>query len=360
MSVGADDAEEAREAHRYASAALYREAVLVMARSNHRRPDASRVRGDDLADAYMRGLVRLLRFRLEGVKGPVPRQSEIRGFLVGAAVGLGPVEIDERAEADRRLWNVEAPADRAARAEVLGEPTMAGRREDWISFWAGAGLRALDGSGAPPDDAPEEEADARTAGVAFADLLLAPEEAADPPVIVGGGPIEAGDRLAAMGLGSPAAFVQSIVESVARTDGWMDSLGRSRDAVGSIWASGSGFRLSIASWCDLWDASAESSRLIDTAALLALFTPASARVTGGGEVAAAPVPEPEEEAPAPPAERSAAAEERPPGGPPRPLLPADGIRRAPPAVLPAKPSTRRPAEPPRERGAGIVARPLRV
>ncbi len=113
-------------------------AIVVKAEDNARLPAASRVKGDDLTELYVRTAADMA-FTLE----PDLRK---KAFLVGIGIGLDDSDALRNKPVFGDLWKgVESDDERKIRLAVLGNPTMRYRRDLCQHFVISAALTAIAG-----------------------------------------------------------------------------------------------------------------------------------------------------------------------------------------------------------------------
>jgi hypothetical protein len=128
-------------------------------------PSKSPGGGDDLTDFYFR--------RAAAAAQTVPDELAPRAYLLGLAVGLDHSTLLRESPLVGSFWRrVESDSERRHRLDVLGSPTMAGRRDLAQHFVVSGGLTALVGPGAAQAvGVAKELADSqRGSGFSFADL----------------------------------------------------------------------------------------------------------------------------------------------------------------------------------------------
>jgi hypothetical protein len=141
-------------------------AIVDAAGDNARRTKASgQVQGDALTDLYVRAAAR--------AAAELPKDQAPEAFLLALGIALGDSPLLLENPVTGELWqSLESKAERTRRRQVLGDPTMQGRRDLARHFFASASLTALVGSVASEAlGLAKEMSDAdQETGFSFADL----------------------------------------------------------------------------------------------------------------------------------------------------------------------------------------------
>ena len=129
-----DDREEKRRQPIEATRHVVR-SVSRAARLNVSSEPAARRKGDELTDLYIQQAAR--------EAAQLPKDIGPRAFLTGIAIALDDSDVLLKNPLTRNFCQaIESPAERAGRLEVLGLPTIRGRRDLAQHFVVSAGLTA--------------------------------------------------------------------------------------------------------------------------------------------------------------------------------------------------------------------------
>ncbi|MEN1680667.1 MAG: matrixin family metalloprotease [Planctomycetota bacterium] len=113
-------------------------AITTAAKANAALPEAAQLTGDRLTEHYVE--------RAAAAAADLPETSAAEALLIALGVGLEEGRALDKLPLTKSLAGAETPAERAARAEALGKPTLFGRRDLAKHFFVSAMITAAAGA----------------------------------------------------------------------------------------------------------------------------------------------------------------------------------------------------------------------